>query len=57
MDNLKDPTGRLSRWDVRLRQFGYEVILRKGKDHVVPDLLSRAVSNIDTDAKIFQDPL
>lgn len=46
LDNLKDPTGRLARWAVRLQQFDYEVIYRKGKDHVVPDLLSRAVSDI-----------
>lgn len=47
LDNLKDPTGRLGRWAVRLQQFDYEVIHRKGKDHVVPDLLSRAVPNIE----------
>lgn len=52
LDNLKDPTGRLARWAVRLQQFDYEVIHRKGKDHIVPDLLSRAVPNIDSVERI-----
>lgn len=48
LNNLKEPTGRLARWAVRLQQFSFEIIHRKGKDHVVPDLLSRAVPDIDT---------
>lgn len=46
LNNLKEPTGRLARWAVRLQQFSFEIIHRKGKDHVVPDLLSRAVPEI-----------
>ena len=43
LNNLKDPQGRLARWAVRLQQFDFEIIHRKGKDHVVPDMLSRGV--------------
>lgn len=47
LNNLKNPTGRLARWAVRLQQYDFTILHRKGKDHVVPDLLSRAVPNID----------
>lgn len=43
LENLKDPQGRLGRWALRLQQFEYEVIHRRGKDHVIPDALSRIV--------------
>jgi len=42
LDRLKDPIGRLGRWVVRLRQFNFDIIHRKGKDHEGPDALSRA---------------
>ena len=38
---LKNPTGRLNRWACRLSQFDFEIIHRKGKEHVIPDTLSR----------------
>lgn len=37
LNNLKDPTGRLCRWPVKLQQRDFEIFHRKGKDHVVPD--------------------
>lgn len=43
LDNLKNPQGRLGRWTLRLQQFDFEVIHRKGREHIVPDALSRAV--------------
>lgn len=48
LHNLKEPTGRLARWALRLQQYDFEIIHRKGKEHVVPDLLSRAVPEINT---------
>ena len=41
LHNLKDPQGRLARWALRLQPFDFTLIHRKGKEHVVPDLLSR----------------
>lgn len=41
LHNLKDPQGRLARWALRLQPYSFQLIHRKGKDHVVPDLLSR----------------
>lgn len=43
LNNLKDPTGRLARWAIRLQQYSFDLVHRKGKDHVVPDMLSRSV--------------
>lgn len=47
LDNLKDPQGRLGRWALRLQQFDFQLIHRKGGEHVVPDCLSRAVPTLD----------
>lgn len=51
LENLKDPQGRLGRWALRLQQFDYEVIHRRGKDHIVPDTLSRALPR-DTEVEV-----
>lgn len=45
---LDSPSGRLARWSVRLQQYDFEVIHRKGKLHVVPDALSRSVPQISS---------
>uniref|UniRef100_A0A1Y1NGJ5 RNA-directed DNA polymerase n=1 Tax=Photinus pyralis TaxID=7054 RepID=A0A1Y1NGJ5_PHOPY len=47
LNNLKDPQGRLGRWVLRLQQFDYDIVHRKGLDHVVPDFLSRAINPND----------
>jgi hypothetical protein len=53
--NLKNPSGRLNRWACRLSQFSFELIHRKGKEHVIPDCLSRInVGSIDNAST--QDP-
>lgn len=48
LNNLKDPCGRLCRWAVRLQQYNFEIVHRRGKDNVVPDLLSRSVPVLDS---------
>lgn len=48
LNNLKDPTGRLARWNLKLQQYSFDIIHRKGKDNVVPDMLSRTVPLINT---------
>lgn len=47
LQNLKDPSGRLGRWALKLQQYNFSLIHRKGKLHVVPDALSRSVEIID----------
>ena len=41
LNKLQNPTGRLARWAVRLRQFTFDLVHRKGSHNVVPDFLSR----------------
>lgn len=49
LHTFKEPSGRLCRWAVKLvQQHNFDIIHRKGKDHVVPDCLSRSV--VVTDA-------
>lgn len=43
LHNLKDPQGRLARWALRLQPYSYNLVHRKGKEHVVPDMLSRSM--------------
>lgn len=43
LNNLKNPTGRLGRWALRLQQFDFEIVHRPGKEHLVPDCLSRII--------------
>lgn len=47
LHNLKDPCGRLARWAIRLQQYQFKIIHRKGCDHHVPDALSRSVPVLD----------
>lgn len=47
LQNLKDPAGRLARWALRLQQFDYTMVHKKGKYHIVPDALSRAIESLE----------
>lgn len=49
LNNLKNPTGRLARWAMKLRQYTFDLVHRKGSLNVVPDALSRTpeISLID----------
>lgn len=53
LQNLKNPSGRLGRWALRLQPYDFEIRHRKGKFMVVADALSRAVSVDAIDAAIF----
>lgn len=38
---LKNPSGRLARWSMRLSQFNFTIEHRKGRENIIPDALSR----------------
>lgn len=45
--NLKDPASKLARWALKLQEFDFEIVHRKGKLNVVADTLSRSVELYD----------
>ena len=45
LNNLKDPSGRLARWNTTLQAYDIEFVHRKGAHNKVPDALSRACEN------------
>lgn len=47
LKNLKDPTGRLCRWALRLQPYNFDLVHRKGSQMVVADALSRSMDSID----------
>lgn len=47
LNNLKDPSGRLARWCVKLQQYDFEIVHRRGKDNIVPDALSRSIPTVN----------
>lgn len=48
LNNLKEPTGRLGRWSLKLQQYDFDIFHRKGKENVVPDALSRSFAALDS---------
>ena len=44
---LKDLTGRLARWSLRLQAYDFDIQYRKGIENVVADTLSRSVEEIN----------
>lgn len=46
LTNLKDPSGRVGRWALRLQAHDFDLMHRKGKFMVVADALSRAVCSM-----------
>ena len=50
IDPENDPTGRRGRWEIELSTYDFEIVYRKGKQHVNADALSRA-SHITMEGK------
>lgn len=48
---LPNPTGRLGRWSMELRNHDFTVEYRKGKQNVVPDTLSRHPAPLDEEVE------
>lgn len=49
LHSLSNPAGKLARWALKLSQFDFKVIHRKGSLNVVADALSRAVPELSND--------
>lgn len=47
LHRLKNPSGRLARWGLRLQAFDFDIEHRKGKENLVPDFLSRSVPKLE----------
>lgn len=50
LNSLKDPSSKLTRWRLRLQDFNFEIIYKKGKQNTNADALSRIKINaLDSD--------
>lgn len=47
LHNLKNPQGRLGRWALRLQAYDFTIKHKPGKDHKVPDCLSRQIKPLE----------
>lgn len=45
--SFKDLSGRLARWSLLLQTYNFHIEHRKGSENVVPDMLSRAIEEIE----------
>lgn len=41
LNQLKSTSGRLARWQVKLQQYSFDLMYKKGSSNIVPDFLSR----------------
>ena len=55
LNNLKNPTGRLARWALRLLAHNIKIVHRKGSEHNVPDALSRMYEDFYEDSEVLSN--
>lgn len=47
LNKIKEPNSRLTRWKLKLEEFDFDVVYKKGKENKVADALSRIEININ----------
>ena len=57
LHNLKEPSGRLMRWVLKLQQWDFEILHRKGANHHVPDALSREFEEVAAFEQVTDGPM
>ena len=53
--SLKDLSGRLARWSLRLQCFDFDIEHRKGSENIVADTLSRMVDELNINGNELLD--
>lgn len=53
--SLKEPNSKLVRWRLRLEEFDYEIVYKKGKQNTNADALSRIEININESSQAHSD--
>lgn len=52
LNNMKDPSSRLGRWALRLQEYQYEIVHKKGKNNQNADALSRRTYDDQQNASV-----
>lgn len=55
--NIFEPSGRLMRWRLRLAEFGFDVVYKKGALNTQSDALSRLSTTGDTQASLDEEEI